>query len=110
MKSTYSVAIIASLGWQAGMYELFMEFPALFGTAEVVNGAVACGCDDPPSGIRRNMFLAPPVAGNNERILDSVLCKSDITEHAYQGGHGLAIRLTEHTLNFGRLVYCGDRA
>jgi hypothetical protein len=29
MKSTYSVIVIASVGWQAGMYELHMEFPAM---------------------------------------------------------------------------------
>src|SRR3990170_5112129 len=88
--------------------ELFMELPAPCRAAEAIDGTVSCGGHDPPRRVGRDTAGPPSVNGYDERVLDCVFGKRDVAEDAYQGCDGLAVHLTEHALNIGRLPMGGD--
>ena len=68
-----------------------------------IDCTVAGGRDDPSRRVRGSAITWPSIARNNERVLDGILGHSDVAKDSYQGRNGLAIRLSEHALNLGRI-------
>ena len=90
--------------------KLFKQLPSPGRTAEVVDRTVAGGRNDPPCRVGWDAAGPPPVAGDDERVLDGVLGKADVAEDADQRRHRLPVRLAEHPLDTGGLATDGGGA
>ena len=66
------------------------QLPGLFGERPVasdpIDRAVARGDRQPSAGIRRNPVVGPPLRGDRERLLGSLLGEVEIAEEADQRG------------------------
>ena len=70
-------------------------------TAQAVDGAVAGGGGDPAARVRRQPGRRPPLARNQERLLDHLFGDVDVAEETDQGGDDPAGFLTEDPFELG---------
>ena len=63
--------------------------------AQAVDGTVAGGRGDPTAGVGRHAGLRPPLARNEERLLDHLFGDVDVAEETDQGGNYSAGFLSE---------------
>src|SRR5260370_37001252 len=64
-------------------------------TAQVVDGAVACGCDEPAGGVGRFSVAWPAFGGDGERFGGRVFGDFDVAEDAGQCGQHAAPLVAE---------------
>ena len=69
--------------------------------AQPVDGAVAGGGGDPPAGVGRQPLLRPPLARDDERLLDHLFGDVDVAEETDQGGDDPAGLLSEDPFEVG---------
>ena len=70
-------------------------------TAQAVDGAVAGGRGDPAARVRRQPGRRPPLARDDERLLDHLFGDVDVAEETDQGGDDPAGLLTEDPFEVG---------
>src|SRR6185312_6363372 len=69
--------------------------------SQPVDGAVACGGDDPAGGARRCAGGRPSSRRLDEGILDALLGQVDVSEHPDEDCDGAPVVLPEHALDAG---------
>ena len=70
-------------------------------TAEAIDGAIASGRGDPAARIRRKSGGRPPLARNEERLLDHLFGDVDVAEETDQVGDHSAGFLSEDPVEIG---------
>ena len=84
------------LGLPGDLGRLLHEAPA---SAQPIDRAIARGGRDPGTGIRGDAALRPGLQGGDERLLDGLLGKVEVTEDPDQGRDRSALLLAEQAID-----------
>jgi hypothetical protein len=98
------------LAARIGRDDLLVELPASGQASMIIDCTITGSRNDPSRRVWGSAIAWPPIARNNERVLDGVLSQRDVTEEPDQRRNGLSVHFAEHTLDLCRASMTSNSA